>query len=124
MENGPQFEIPNAVRELAERNITQVRQAYDQVVRLMRKAQETMVKSQGAMTQSALEIQAKSLQFAQSNIESNFRFASELARAKDLKEYLEVQSRYAQEQLETYARQAQEITRLMGEAAHKSQPKG
>lgn len=124
MENGPQFEIPNAVRELAERNITQVRQAYDQVVGLMRKAQETMVKSQGAMTQSALEIQAKSLQFAQSNIESNFRFASELARAKDLKEYLEVQSRYAQEQLETYARQAQEITRLMGEAAHKSQPKG
>ena len=119
----PQFEIPAAVRDLAERNVTQVRQAYEQVVVLMRKAQETMAKSQGAMTQSAIEIQAKALQYAQSNIESNFRLATDLAHARDLKEYLEIQTRYAQEQLEVYGKQAQEITRLISDAAHKSQPK-
>ncbi|MEZ5898903.1 MAG: phasin family protein [Hyphomicrobium sp.] len=122
MYDKPQFEIPAAVRELAERNVAQVRQAYDQVLTLMRKSQEAVAKSQGAMAQSAMEIQAKSLEFAQANIESNFRFASELARARDLKEYLETQSRYAQSQLETYSKQAQEITRLMSGAAHKSQP--
>ncbi|MCB1484029.1 MAG: phasin family protein [Hyphomicrobiaceae bacterium] len=122
MYDKPQFEIPAAVRELAERNVAQVRQAYDQVLTLMRKSQEAVAKSQGAMAQSAMEIQAKSLEFAQANIESNFRFASELARARDLKEYLETQSRYAQSQLEIYSKQAQEITRLMSEAAHKSQP--
>lgn len=122
MYDKPQFEIPAAVRELAERNVAQVRQAYDQVLTLMRKSQEAVAKSQGAMAQSAMEIQAKSLEFAQANIESNFRFASELARARDLKEYLETQSRYAQSQLETYSKQAHEITRLMSEAAHKSQP--
>lgn len=122
MYDTPQFEIPAAVRELAERNVTQVRQSYEQVLGLMRKAQEAVAKSQGAMTQSALEIQAKSLEFAQANVESNFRFAADLARARDLKEYLETQSRYAQSQLDTYARQAQEITRLMSEAAHKSKP--
>ena len=111
MYDKPQFEIPAAVRELAERNVAQVRQAYDQVLTLMRKSQEAVAKSQGAMAQSAMEIQAKSLEFAQANIESNFRFASELARARDLKEYLETQSRYAQSQLETYSKQAQEITR-------------
>jgi phasin len=124
MYDTPKFEIPAAVRDLAERNVTQVRQAYEQVLDLMRKAQDAMIKSQGAMTQSAMEIQAKSLQYAQANIEQNFKFAADLARARDLKEYLEIQSRYAQAQLEIYAQQAQEITRLMGEAAHKSQPKG
>jgi len=121
MYENTQFEIPAAVRDLAEKNVAQVRQAYEQMLTLLQKAQETIVKSQGAMTQSAFEIQAKALQYAQENIQSNFRFAGELAKARDVKEYLETQTRYAQAQLETYARQAQEITRLMGEAAHKSQ---
>jgi hypothetical protein len=120
MYDTPQFEIPSAVRELAERNVVQVRQSYEQVANLIRKAQEAAVKSQGAMAQGAVEIQAKSLEFAQANVMANFTFAAELARARDLKEYLEVQSRYAQSQLEAYAKQSQEITRLMNEAAHKS----
>ncbi len=120
MYDTPQFEIPSAVRDLAERNVAQVRQSYEQVVSLMRKAQEAAVKSQGAMALGALEIQAKSLEFAQANVMANFNFAAELARARDLQEYLEVQSRYAQSQLEAYAKQSQEITRLMNEAAHKS----
>ncbi|MEQ1719108.1 MAG: phasin family protein [Hyphomicrobium sp.] len=123
MYDTPSFEIPSAVRDIAERNVTQVRHAYEQVADLMRKAQDAMVKSQGAMTQSAIEIQAKSLQYAQANIEQNFKFAADLARARDLKDYLEIQSRYAQAQLAVYAQQAQDITRMMGEAAHKSQPK-
>lgn len=122
MYDTPQFEIPAAVRELAERNVNQVRQSYEQVLTLMRKAQDAVVKSQGVMAKSALEIQAKSLEFAQANVMANFTFAADLARARDLKEYLEVQSRHAQMQLDTYAKQSQEITRLMNEAAHKAQP--
>ena len=119
----PQFEIPPAVREIAERNVAQVRTAYEQVINLMRKAQDTCMKTQGAMTQSTLDIQAKALTFAQANIESNFRFAAELAQAKDIKEYLDIQSRYAKMQMDTYAKQGQEISRLMADAAHKAQPK-
>ncbi len=117
------LEIPQAVREMAEKNVAQVRQAYDQFSGLMRQAQDAIVKSQGAMAQSAIEIQAKALQYAQSNVETNFRFAADLARAKDLKDYLDIQSRYAKSQLESYAVQAQEITRLMTEAGQKVQPR-
>jgi hypothetical protein len=118
-----QFEIPAGVRDLAERNVVQVRQAYEQFLGLVTKAQETILKSQGAITTSVVEIQAKVLHFAQANIEANFRFATDIAKARDVKEYLDVQSRYAQSQLESYAKQGQEITRLMGAAAHKSQPR-
>lgn len=122
MYDTPPFEIPAAVRELAERNVTQVRQSYEQLMSLMRKTQEAVVKSQGAMTQTALEMQAKSLEFAQANVMANFAFATDLARARDLKEYLEVQSRYAQTQLDVYAKQSQELTRMINEAAHKATP--
>lgn len=122
MYDTPPFEIPSAVRQLAQQNMSQVRQAYDQMLTLMGKAHEAAVKSQGAMAQTAVEIQAKALEFAQSSVMANLNFATELAAARDLKEYLEVQSRFAQSQLEAYAHQSQEITRLMNEAAHKAKP--
>ncbi len=56
-------------------------------------------------------------------MEAGFQLAGELARARDLKEYLEIQSRHAQKQMQTYAQQAQEIGSMMAEAAQKAQPK-
>jgi phasin len=119
----PQFEIPDAVREMAERNVEQVRSAYAKFMDIAKQAQDTAAKSQGAMAQSALEIQSRVMRFTQQNVESNFAFASDLARARDIKEYLEIQSRYAQNQVQTYTQQAQELGRLVAEAAQRAQPK-
>ena len=54
--------------------------------------------------------------FAKENAESSFAMANDLARAKDLNEVLSIQSKYAQTQLQTYARQVQELGRMTGEA--------
>lgn len=59
MYSTPQFEIPIAVRELAERNINQVRQSYEQVLGLMNKAQDAALKSHGALTKGAIETKAR-----------------------------------------------------------------
>lgn len=123
MHDKPQLEIPEPVRELAERNVEQVRSAYNQFMEMARQAQELVAKSQGAMAAGALEVQAQVMRFAEQNIESGFNFAGELARACDLKEYLDIQSRYAQQQMQAYARQAQDLGRLMSEVAQKAQPK-
>jgi phasin len=120
----PQLEIPEAVRQVAERNLDQARAAYNRFVDMMRQAQEMIAKSSGAMTESALEIQQKALRFAEQNMEAGFQMASELARARDLKEYLEIQGRHAQKQMQTYAQQAQDLGRMMAEAAQRAQPKG
>ncbi len=52
------------------------------------------------------------MEFAKENAESSFAFASELASAKDLQEVLSIQSRYAQTQIQTYARQVRELGRI------------
>jgi phasin len=123
MYDKPQFEIPEAVRELAERNVEQARSAYNQFVDMARKVQDTVSQSQGAMTSGAMEVQGQMAKFAQENIQASFTFASELAAARDLKEYIEIQQRYAQKQMQAYAHQAQELGQMMSEAARKAQPK-
>ena len=123
MYDKPQFEIPEAVRELAERNVEQARSAYNQFVDMARKVQDTVTQSQGAMTSGAVEVQAQIAKFAEENIQASFAFASDLASARDRKQYIEIQQRYAQKQMQAYAHQAQELGKLMSEAARKAQPK-
>ncbi len=123
MYDKPQFEIPEAVRELAERNVEQARSAYNQFMDMARRVQDTVAKSQGAMATGAMELQTRVAKFAEENMEASFAFASDLSRARDLKEYLEIQQRFAQKQMQTYAQQAQELGKLLSEAAQKAQPK-
>ena len=123
MAETPPFDIPPHMRELAEKNVEQARQAYSQFMDMARKAQDMMVRSSGAMADSAREAQGKALRYAQDNLDASFDLAADLARARDLKEAMEIQSRYAQRQMRTYAEQAQDLGRLMADAAQKMQPR-
>jgi phasin len=123
MYDKPQLEIPEAVRQMAERNVDQARSAYSQFMDMARQVQTMVAKSQGAMAETAVEIQSRALRFAEQNMDAGFQCFSELARARDLKEYLEIQNRHAQKQMQTYAQQAQELGRMLAEAAQKAQPK-
>jgi hypothetical protein len=90
---------------------------------MARQAQDMVAKSSDAMATSAKEVQARALRYAQENMDSSFAFASDLARARDLREFLEIQQRYAQKQAMTYTQQAQELGRLMADAAQMAQRK-
>lgn len=117
----PQFEIPEAMREMAERNVEQARSAYNQFLDMARQAQDVVAKSSDTVAQSAREIQLKAMRYTEQNMEANFSFVGELAKARDLREYMEIQSRHAQRQMQTYSDQAQELSRLLADVAAKVQ---
>ncbi len=76
------------------------------------------------MTASFKVVQDRAVKFAKQNGEACFNLASEIASAKDVADVLGIQSRHAQTQMQAYTLQAQELTRLMMEAAQSSmQPK-
>jgi hypothetical protein len=75
------------------------------------------------MTSGATEMQTQIAKFAEQNIQASFSFATELSRARDLKEYIEIQQRYAQKQMQTFAHQAHVLGRLVSEAAQKVKPR-
>jgi len=123
MTDKPAMEIPAAMREMAERNVEQARSAYTQFMDMARQAQDMVAKSSDAMATSGKEVQARALRYAQENMDASFAFASDLARSRDLKEFLEIQQRYAQKQAMTYTQQAQELGRLLADAAQMAQRK-
>jgi phasin len=123
MAETPRFEIPEAVRDLTERNMEQARTAYSQFMDVTRKAQEMMTKSSTAMAGGVRDIQERSLRYTQLNLDASFNFASDLARARDPKEAMDIQAKFARQQLETYQEQTQELSRLLANTAQKAQPK-
>ena len=122
----PPFEIPQQLRELAERNVEQARAAYGQFMDAMMQATGMWANAipANAMTSGFKTVQDRAVRFAKQNAEACFALASELANAKDVSDVLAIQSRYAQTQMQAYALQAQELGRLMAEATQNLQSRG
>lgn len=123
VQNQP-FEMPQQLRELAEKNVEQARATYAQFMDAMTQAMSVWSTGpSNVMTSGFKDVQELAIRFAKENAEAGFTLASELANAKDIQGVITLQSRYAQTQLQSYARQAQELGRLMAEAARTMKPK-
>src|SRR5947207_5301373 len=86
MAQTPPFEIPQQLRELAERNVEQARTAYGQFMDAMVQATGmwSMAMPANAMTSGFKTVQDRAVRFAKQNAEAGFALASELANAKDI----------------------------------------
>ena len=115
-ENNP-FEIPTQVRGLAEKNIEQARQFYDQWIEGVSQVMNLWSASPaGGMAPGFDSLRERAIKFAQDNAEAAFALADELAKAKDMQHLMTLQSHYAQAQVRSYVAQTQELGRLMTQA--------
>ena len=117
-------EMPGDMRELAVGNITQAREACKQVMDAASKAQDLMKSMLPAnpVVEGLCDVQERAMRFTQQNLDAGFSLAQELAKAKDLTEVLQIQSRHAQLQVHAYSLQAQELSALVASAAQKAKP--
>jgi phasin len=118
------FEIPATVRDLASKSVDQAREAYNRFLEAARQAHDVVTKSTDVITNGAREINEKAVRYTEANLQANFELAQRLVHAKDLKEALDIQSQFARQQMETFAHQAQELTRLVAQSAQKAVPTG
>lgn len=123
MNDATNFDIPAPVRQMAEKSVEQTKEAYDRMMDAARQAQGMFANSTNVMGVGTKEIQEKTMQYAEANVQANFDLAERLVKAKDLQEVMEIQSQFARQQMETYSQQAQEISKLMAQAAQSAQPK-
>jgi len=126
MARAPQFEFPARMRKLAERNVEQAQAACGQFMDAARKAQDMVgaMVPENPLTARLKQIQERTMGFTQQNMDASFSLATELSKAKDFKEMLEIQNRHAQLQMAAYWMQAQELGRLMADAVQNGQMKG
>jgi len=104
--------IPEAMRALAEKTVAQAREAYDRSTGAFEVAVDTMLKSFDAAGQGAVALNRKTLDIAQRNVSSGFDLAKSLAGAKNLADFVELQTAYWQKQLDALTAQAEEVRAL------------
>lgn len=123
MAQPPNFEIPQQLRDLTEKNLEHARAAYGQFMDAMTQAMGVWANAApaNAMTSGFKVVQDRAVKFAKQNAEACFSLAGELANAKDLTDVMGIQTRHAQTLMQTYALQAQELSRLMIEATQNMQ---
>jgi hypothetical protein len=116
------FEIPQTMRDLAEQNMKQAHAAYDQLTDFVTKAMGAWM---GAMSSTPVtaglkDVQERAVAMAKQNADSAFAVVEKMTKAQNFQEILTLQTRFAQEQMQNYAAQTQELHKLIGDAVQKT----
>ena len=107
MSNSP-FEIPNDLRDFAERSVEQARKAFEGFLSVAQRA--SGVAGDAATTPSGVKsVSAHVLSYTERNVNAAFDLAQKLARAKDPQEALTLQGEYLRTQLAVLQEQAKEF---------------
>ena len=110
-------EVPEAMRALAEKNITQTREVYERSKDALETVLGSWERALDAAGQGAVALNRKVIDIAQRNINSGFDLAKSLAGAKNLAEWLELQAAYWRKQLAALTVQAEEFRSLSTKVA-------
>jgi hypothetical protein len=111
------FEISPQIRELAEKNIEQFRQVYEQWIQVLTGAMSMWSATPAGQAAPGFDqLRNRAVQFAKDNADAGFKLAQELAQAKDLQHLMTLQSQYAEAQMRAFTAQTQELGRLFTEA--------
>jgi phasin len=100
------------MRDLAEKNVTQIRETYERAKDALDGVLDAWQRSFDAAGQGVVALNRKVMDIAQRNINSSFDLAKSLAGAKNLAEAMELQGAYWRKQLETLTAQAEEVHTL------------
>lgn len=122
MANNP-FEIPQQMRDLTEQNLKQAHAAYEQLADFMTRS---MTAWMGAMPATPVasgfkEVQERAVEMAKKNADAAFGLADRISKSRDLQEILALQTRFAQDQMQAFVSQTQELHKLIGDAVQRAQ---
>ncbi len=117
------FEIPQTMRDLTEQNIKQAHAAYEQMTDFMTKAMGAWmgVVPSNAVADGFKDVQNRAVEIAKKNAETAFALVDKMSKAQNFQEVLTLQARFAQDQMQAFASQTQELHKLVGDALQKSQ---
>ena len=104
--------LPDAMRAVAEKNVAQIREAYERSKDALDAALKTLERSFDALGQGTTALNHKVIDIAQRNINSGFDLAVSLTAAKNLAEVIELQAAYWRKQFGALADQAKEVRAL------------
>src|SRR3954466_13821568 len=103
------FQVPEEMRTMAERSLTQARQALDSFLGAARRTAETMEQTTDKVQASGKDMAQRTFSAAEQNIRTSLDYAEQLVRAKDLQEAAQIQSDFVRSQVEAMQAQMKEF---------------
>ncbi|MFD1695376.1 phasin [Roseibium aestuarii] len=114
------FEIPDQMRDFAEKSVDQARKAFDDFMAMTQKAVSSVEGSATAVQSGATDVNRKTLTYAEEHVDAAFRFAQQMVRAKDVEEVMSLQRDYMRKQMEALGEQTRELSATATKAAQKA----
>jgi phasin len=108
----PKFEVPAAFREAAEKGVAQAKEGWEKMKSASDEATGVLETSFTTASKGASEYGLKFIDAARINTNAAFDFATTLATAKTLSEFVEISSTHARKQFDTVSAQTKELTSL------------
>jgi len=103
------FEVPNDLRDFAERSVEQARKAFEGFLAVAQRSAGAVGDATGAQG-GAKSFTAHVLTYTEQNVNAAFDLANKLVKAKDPQEVFALQSDYLKTQIAALQSQAKEIT--------------
>ena len=113
----PTMEVPAAMREAAEKSVTQAKQAYDKFKVAAEGATDAIEDTFESAREGFVSVNVKAVEMMQVNTDSLFGFAKKFLGVKTFADAVELQSSFARECFETYTAQAKEMQELFSKVA-------
>ena len=116
------FEIPQQMRDRAEQNVKQAHAAYEQLTDFVTKAMDAWTDALPANPMAAVfkDMQGRAMNIAMENSESVFTFAGKISKAQTFQDIVTLQTQFAQDRMQAFTTQTQELYKLIGETVQKS----
>src|SRR3954462_12453967 len=92
------FQVPDEMRTMAERSVTQARQALESFLQATRRTAESMEQTSDKVQAGTKDAVQKALSAVEQNLRASLDYAERLVRARDLQEITQIQSEFARTQ--------------------------
>jgi phasin len=118
------FEIPEQMREVADKSVKQARSAFEKFLDATQKAVSQAEGSVKSMGEGAADLSRQSLAFVEESIAASFDLAQRLVQARTVEEMAALQQEFLRRQMAAAAEQGKTLgamaTRAAGEASKKT----
>ena len=109
------LEIPKEMQTVAEQGVEQAKLAFNNYMQAAQEAVSTFEQWVKASQVGAQGITKKAISFAERNVLSAFEFAQKIVQAKDIQEFIRMQTEFVQSQIQVLSEQVKDL----GETATK-----
>jgi phasin len=111
------FEIPKDMRSMAEASFDQARKAFEKFIASAQATAGSLEERSATVRAGAKDVGAKTISYAEKNVQASLDYAQSLLHAKDLTEIMRLHSEYVQTQMRSLAEQASEMSQIVSRAA-------